>query len=71
MSDKLKRRVGRPYKPWTAVTYTESEIVFILALVRKTNNIELKKKIANDIKERKRLHRNYEKAKERLFKRHT
>jgi hypothetical protein len=66
----MARRVGRPSKPWVQVNYTESEIVFMLALVRKTDNKELKIKLSNDIKERKRLHKNYEKAKQRLFKQH-
>lgn len=63
----MARRVGRPSKPYVRTCYSPVEIEFIYELVKKTDNIELKAKLKNDIKETKRLTKNYQNAKKRLF----
>ncbi len=67
----MANRVGRPSNPWIQVRYTESEIITILIALKKLPLVdrptELITKIKFDISERKRLHKNYEKAKRRIF----
>jgi hypothetical protein len=66
----MARRVGRPNKPFEHITYTKDELEVILVALKKPTDdfsVALKAKVRHDLKERKRLHRLYENAKQRMF----
>ncbi len=63
----MSRRVGRPSKEYIFIRYSEAELNIMLRCLDKSEK-NLITKIRLDLKERKRLHKNYEKAKARIFK---
>lgn len=66
----MSRRVGRPSTPYIKTEYTNDELKTILEALKKTSATELITKVRNDIKARKLLHKNYERAKARIFGEH-
>jgi hypothetical protein len=65
----MPRRVGRPIKPYERTSYTQDEMKVILDSLSQSpyTNSDLREKVKKDIQDRKRLTKQYAKAKERVF----
>lgn len=65
----MPKRVGRPIKPYERTSYTQDEMKVILDSLSQSpyTNSDLREKVKRDIQDRKRLTKQYAKAKERIF----
>lgn len=65
----ISKRVGKPIKPYERTSYSEDELKAMLDGLKWSpyTNGDLILKVKKDINDRKRLTKQYEKAKERIF----
>lgn len=63
----MTKRVGRPFKEYVRTTYTEDELKTIYMALKSSSDKELKTKVKNDLKERKRLHLAYNRTIKKIF----